>query len=176
MLAVDRADLSGACLGHHQLAGRHQALLVRQSEDLARAEGCQGGPQAGGSDHRWVEPVSGFTHGRSAEWSAAAGTALDHPVAGAGADAYLPASAGHQGDAVTLYAHNLPLEAWAELGPLGLALVLGLYASAGTLPTTLATGQKSPLGIAADANYVFWAAYGTNGQADGAIMKLVKQP
>ena len=36
-------------------------------------------------------------------------------------------------DAVTLYAHNLPLEAWAEMGPLGLALVLGLYASAGTL-------------------------------------------
>ncbi len=52
MLAVDRADLPGTCLGHHQLAGRHQALLVRQSEDLARDERRQGGPQAGGSDHR----------------------------------------------------------------------------------------------------------------------------
>jgi hypothetical protein len=88
---------------------------------------------AGGSGRRWVEPVSGFTHGRSAEWSAAARTALDHPISGAGADAYLAASADHQGDAVTLYAHDLPLESWAELGPLGLALTLGLYASVAAL-------------------------------------------
>jgi hypothetical protein len=58
----------------------------------------------------------------------------------------------------------------------GTVLRVAKTAPAGTLPATLATAQKGPLGIAADAKYVFWTAYGTNGQADGAIMKLVKQP
>lgn len=74
----------------------------------------------------WIEPASGFAHGREDQWRAAVDTALDHPVLGAGAEAYLRASAVHQGSAVSRYAHDLPLEAWAELGPLGLALVLAL--------------------------------------------------
>jgi hypothetical protein len=81
----------------------------------------------------WTEPASGFTHGRSDQWEAAVDTALDHPVTGAGAEAYLQASAADQGSQVSRYAHDLPLEAWAELGPLGLALVLSLGASVGLL-------------------------------------------
>ncbi|MGH2925195.1 MAG: O-antigen ligase family protein [Solirubrobacterales bacterium] len=87
---------------------------------------------AGGA-RPWTEPVSGFTHGRTAEWSAAVATATDRPVGGAGADAYAVASARHQGHDETLYAHDLPLEAWAELGPLGLMLVVGLFGSVGVL-------------------------------------------
>ena len=58
---------------------------------------------------------------------------LDHPLTGAGADAYAVASVGHQPQPAGLYAHDLPLETWAELGPLGLALVCGLYVSVGAL-------------------------------------------
>jgi O-antigen ligase len=81
----------------------------------------------------WTEPSSGFTHGRVDQWRAAIDTAVDHPVLGAGGEAYLRASAADQGSQVSRYAHNLPLEAWAELGPLGLALVLALGAFTGLL-------------------------------------------
>lgn len=74
----------------------------------------------------WTEPSSGFAHGREDQWRAAIDTALDHPVLGVGADAYLRGSAAEQGSEVSRYAHDLPLEAWAELGPLGFALVLAL--------------------------------------------------
>ncbi len=86
-----------------------------------------------GSGGPYTEPASGFTHGRAAEWEAALDTALDRPLTGAGGDAYLVASRRHQGQAVARYAHSLPLEAWAELGPLGLALVLALYGVAARL-------------------------------------------
>ena len=78
------------------------------------------------SDGPWTEPGSGFTHGRSDQWHAAIETALDHPVAGVGAEAYLQASAADQGNQVSRYAHDLPLEVWAELGPAGLVLVVAL--------------------------------------------------
>jgi O-antigen ligase/polysaccharide polymerase Wzy-like membrane protein len=81
----------------------------------------------------WVEPVSGFTHGRAAQWEAAVDTATDRPLLGAGSEAYLEASARHQGAALSLYAHDLPLETWAELGPLGLALAVALYVFAARL-------------------------------------------
>lgn len=79
-----------------------------------------------------VEPVSGFDHGRAAEWEVAIDAALARPLAGAGADAYAMAAVG-EGGGETLYAHNLPLEAWAELGPLGLILILLLYGSVAEL-------------------------------------------
>jgi O-antigen ligase len=81
----------------------------------------------------WIEPSSGFTHGREDQWRAAVDTALDHPVLGAGSEAYLRASAANQGSEVSRYAHDLPLEAWAELGPLGLLLVLALVGFTGGL-------------------------------------------
>jgi O-antigen ligase len=81
----------------------------------------------------WVEPTSGFSHGRTAEWEAAFDTATDRPFLGAGSEAYLRASEPHQGANVSLYAHDLPLEMWSELGIIGLALVVALYALAGRL-------------------------------------------
>lgn len=78
------------------------------------------------------ERLGGLTHSRGDVWEAAAQTALDHPAAGVGAEGFLAGSIEHQpADAATRYAHSLPLELWAELGPLGLVLALGLYATAG---------------------------------------------
>ena len=79
---------------------------------------------------RGVEPAGGIGHGRMHIWSAAAETALERPVAGAGAEAFLAASAEHQGRSRTRYAHNLPLDLAVELGLVGLLLCLALYAAA----------------------------------------------
>jgi hypothetical protein len=76
---------------------------------------------------RGIQPRGGFAHGRTHQWKAAVQTALDRPVAGSGADSYGQASLVHQGRPPVLYAHDLPLEVWAELGILGLLLVLCLY-------------------------------------------------
>lgn len=76
-----------------------------------------------------VEPASGIAHGRTDLWSAAAETALERPVSGAGAEAFLAASAEHQGRSPTRYAHDLPLDLAVELGLVGLVLCLSLYAA-----------------------------------------------
>jgi O-antigen ligase len=76
------------------------------------------------------EPHGGFWHGRLHTWRAAAETVADRPLAGSGADAFLPASARHQREGPVLFAHDLPLELAAELGALGALLALALYASA----------------------------------------------
>jgi O-antigen ligase len=57
----------------------------------------------------------------------------DRPAHGAGADAFLTASARYQGGATIAFAHDLPLEAAVELGVGGLLLVLALYAAAAGL-------------------------------------------
>ena len=43
----------------------------------------------------------------------------------------------------TLYAHNLPLEIWAELGPLGLALAVVLFASTAALVWRLRSERRA---------------------------------
>lgn len=86
----------------------------------------------------WIATLSGrfdseggFTHSRTDQWQAAAETALDRPLSGFGADTYGRASRSHQKvRARSRYAHNLPLEAWAELGLPGFALILALHAFA----------------------------------------------
>jgi hypothetical protein len=90
-----------------------------------------GGTSANAPSRRGIEPVGGLSHGRTHEWKAALQTWLDRPLAGGGADAYERASLKHQGSSPTLYAHDLPLEAAAELGVLGLALVIALYVTCG---------------------------------------------
>lgn len=70
---------------------------------------------------------SNFLHGRGHEWAAAVETWTDRPLLGAGAGAYYIASLRHQGGNATRYAHDLPLEVSAELGILGLLLIVGLY-------------------------------------------------
>lgn len=76
------------------------------------------------------EPTGGLAHGRTDTWSAALATGADRPLAGAGAGTFYVASAGHQGGSPVRFAHDLPLEGWAELGVPGALLVLGLYATA----------------------------------------------
>ena len=76
------------------------------------------------------DPEAGFWHGRLHTWRAAVETAADGPLAGNGADAFLPASAAHQGEGPVMFAHDLPLELAAELGVPGALLALALYACA----------------------------------------------
>jgi O-antigen ligase len=72
-----------------------------------------------------------LSHGRGHTWSAAVETAGERPWLGSGAETFELASARNQGGTALHFAHNLPLEAWTELGVAGLALVLGLYATVG---------------------------------------------
>ena len=72
-----------------------------------------------------------ITHGRTDTWSAAVATATERPWLGSGAETFELASASNQGGTAVRYAHNLPLDAWVELGIAGLALVLGLYGAVG---------------------------------------------
>ena len=78
-----------------------------------------------------VEPYAGLLHGRVALWEAAYEAALDRPFAGNGADTYGVASGPYQDEDRVLYAHDLPIELWAELGIAGAAAALALYAAVG---------------------------------------------
>jgi O-antigen ligase len=75
--------------------------------------------------------AGGLSHGRPAQWHDAIQTAVDRPVLGSGADTYFAASRKHQGATASRYAHDLPLESWAELGLLGLGATLALYGAVG---------------------------------------------
>jgi hypothetical protein len=86
---------------------------------VAAAATPDSGPQA--------EPVSGFAHGRTALWRAAIDTAEDRPLAGSGALSFGAASLRYQEPPPVRFAHNLPLESWAELGVAGAVLALVLY-------------------------------------------------
>jgi hypothetical protein len=94
-------------------------------------DGGRGASEHGGRRVPASRPVAATDvfHGRTHEWLAALQTWLDRPVLGAGADAYYPASLRHQTVAVSRFAHDLPLELTAELGVLGLALGVAIYAS-----------------------------------------------
>jgi O-antigen ligase len=74
-----------------------------------------------------AEPVSGFAHGRTGLWRAAIDTAEDRPLAGSGALSFGTASLSYQEPPPVRFAHNLPLESWAELGAAGALLALLLY-------------------------------------------------
>ncbi len=71
------------------------------------------------------------SHGRGHTWSAAVETAQERPWLGSGAETFELVSAQNQGMTAVRYAHNLPLEAWLELGIVGLALVLCLFGAVG---------------------------------------------
>ncbi len=72
-----------------------------------------------------------LTHGRTHTWSAALTTAGERPWLGSGTETFELASASNQGDTAVHYAHNLPLDAWVELGIAGLILVVCLYGAVG---------------------------------------------
>jgi O-antigen ligase len=76
------------------------------------------------------------SHGRVGIWRAGVATAADRPLQGFGSGTFLQASREHQLDhrpRPTRFAHNLALEAWVELGLLGLALVIAFYVAVGAL-------------------------------------------
>ena len=100
-------------------------------------------------------------HGRTHELSAAFATWMDRPLLGAGAGAYLPASAIHQGRSAVLFAHDLPLELAAELGMLGLLLGVALYLTSGALAlgATTASGAvflAAPVAAFLASNLLDW--------------------
>ena len=107
--------------------GRARRLLAVLAVALPLAGGLaaaaatpDSGPEA--------EPVSGFAHGRTGLWRAAIDTAEDRPLAGSGALSFGTASLRYQEPPPVRFAHNLPLESWAELGVAGALLALMLYA------------------------------------------------
>lgn len=90
---------------------------------------------------------AGFGHGRSGIWTAAAETARERPLAGHGLESFAAASRSRQlreRPAPVQYAHNLPLEAWVELGAAGLLLVAGLYGAV-ALAAVRATREAAAL-------------------------------
>lgn len=91
------------------------------------------------------EKDGGFLHGRLHTWRAAAETFADRPLAGSGADAFLPASARHQREGPVLFAHDLPLELAAELGAIGALAALALYATALTAAWRARRSRAGPL-------------------------------
>ena len=82
-----------------------------------------------GDTGRGAGPATDFLHGRIGTWTSAVDAFADRPLTGAGADAFLVASARHQDGQTIRFAHQLPLELGVELGIAGLALALALYAA-----------------------------------------------
>ncbi len=76
-------------------------------------------------------PDDGFLHGRGELASAAIDAAMDRTVAGTGADSFSAASFEQQQELTsrTLFAHNLVLEYWVEVGIAGLLLTIAMIAS-----------------------------------------------
>lgn len=75
-----------------------------------------------------------FAHGRTGIWAAAWATAEQRPLIGHGLESFARASRSQQlrrRPVPVQYAHNLPLEAWVELGVPGVLLILGLYGAVG---------------------------------------------
>ncbi len=73
---------------------------------------------------------SDVLHGRTHQWLAAIQTWLDRPLLGGGAGTYYEISLSHQTRDRSLFAHDEPLETAAELGVVGLALMVALYFAA----------------------------------------------
>ena len=119
--ALQRRALDGSRRGSgpaRVLAGA-AVVLPLSGALLAAALTPDSGPQA--------EPVSGFAHGRPALWGAAIDAAMDRPLAGSGSQSFYVASLPYQDPPPVRFAHNLPLETWAELGVGGAALAAMLY-------------------------------------------------
>ena len=76
------------------------------------------------------------SHGRIGIWKAGLATASDRPLQGYGSGTFLAASRAEQlkrRPRPTRFAHNLPLEAWVELGIAGVALIIAWYLSVAAL-------------------------------------------
>jgi hypothetical protein len=103
-----------------------------------------------------AEPVSGFAHGRTGLWGAAIDTAEDRPLAGSGTLSFGTASLRYQDPPPVRFAHNLPLESWAELGVAGALLALLLYA--GSISLVLSRRRAAAAWLLGPAVLAFLAA------------------
>ena len=127
---LQRRAVRAASAGGPRRAGAAVALVALPLCAALIAAGVtrDSGPEA--------EPISGFSHGRTELWSAAIDTAEERPIAGSGALSFYRASLPHQDPPPVRFAHNLPLESWAELGIAGVALVAVLYLGSAALVWT----------------------------------------
>jgi hypothetical protein len=99
-----------------------------------------------------------FAHGRTGIWAAAVRTARERPLVGHGLESFAVASRRQQlrERAVPVqYAHDLPLEAWVELGLPGAALILALY---GTVVLVALRARRAVAVLLAPAALAFLAA------------------
>lgn len=114
-------------------------------------------------DARRLLDVTG--HGRTELWRVAGETWLEHPVLGEGAGTYARTLIADTGDlSLPANAHSLYLETLAELGIVGLALVLAFVA----LP--LARGRASPAAAAVVAAWTIHAAVDWDWQLPAATL------
>ena len=90
----------------------------------------QTGPTPIRASGRPTPVQSDVLHGRTYQWLAAIQTWLDRPLLGGGAGTYYEISLSHQTRDRSLFAHDEPLETAAELGVVGLALMVALYFAA----------------------------------------------
>lgn len=118
---VQRRTLAAAASGSTRIRALAVAAVALPLAGglIAAAATPDSGPQA--------EPVSGFAHGRIGQWRAAIDTAEDRPLAGWGALSFGTASLRYQEPPPVPFAHNLPLESWAELGVGGAVGAIVLY-------------------------------------------------
>ena len=140
LAAIVIAAPAAWALGRRSLAAERASPLRPIAALAAAAALAMGGTVADpegpcSAPTKAVEPYAGVLHGRPVLWEAAYKAALDRPVGGSGADTYGLASAPYQEGEDVLYAHNLPLELWAELGLAGAAAAIALYAAVGAALT-----------------------------------------
>ena len=127
LVLVAVAGLTGA----HAPGGRRRWTAIVAVAALAATGGGvvadRGGPCGDDRD---------ASHGRTDIWRAGVDTGAERPLQGFGAGTFLTASRERQLEyrpRPTLFAHNLPLEAWVELGLLGIFAVLAWYAAVAQL-------------------------------------------
>jgi O-antigen ligase len=128
------------------VAGRRSPAGIRRGQWIAVvAAAAVVGTAASVVADRGTGCQGDASHGRVGIWKAAVATASDRPLQGFGSGTFLAASRQHQLEhrpRPTRFAHNLPLEAWAELGVLGLIAVLAWYAAVGA--TVVRAVRKNP--------------------------------
>ncbi|MCL4287285.1 MAG: O-antigen ligase family protein [Thermoleophilia bacterium] len=112
------------------LAGQRAAAMTLVTLPLlAAAVAAAATPDAGTG----VEPDAGLTHGRVEIWRDAVEAVADGPLAGTGALTFLQTRIVAGEDPGTRFAHDLPVEAWVELGYPGLILTVGFLAAVAAL-------------------------------------------
>jgi hypothetical protein len=100
--------------------------------------------------------TTGIVGDRGSYWRAAWADYQEHPLLGSGPGSFEISWLRHRTLAVAVHdAHNLYLEALAELGPIGLALLVAAL----SVPIVAATRRRSPLAATASAAYTVFVVH-----------------